>query len=321
MSLAQMSLFDVLPTDVVFEIIAAMPKADARSFMMTCSAAAVFTKDSAWFYEWVARRCGGYAHAMATAIDRHDPGGLRHLIRKAPKSVMGTMLLHRAVARSGPCVAALLCCPDIDPNARDAQRMAPLHLACVSNDAFTAALLAQHPRTDMNAAIACGWRDTPLHLAVHHRSLEVLGVLLQHPRVDVNARDAYGQTALHTATHNANAVDMRAMCVLLANPRVDVNARDGQGLTALHVVAGAVGVDGQTVALARVLLAVPGVDVNAQIESGATPLHMAAVMDNAPLALELVHTPGIDLNVVNMFGQTALELAMALGADGVCGAF
>ena len=79
------SIFDVLPTDVMFEVISAMPAEDVSKLVSTCSAAAAaFTTDKMWFYDWLVRYWS-YEHALVAAIKRHEPAIFRRLLGKAPK--------------------------------------------------------------------------------------------------------------------------------------------------------------------------------------------------------------------------------------------
>ena len=351
----QTSIFDVLPTDVMLEVIAAMPAEDVSNLVSTCSTAAdMFTKDKMVFYDWVTRYfC--FEQALLSAIIKSDPVGLRRLLDKAPKSfdvnknavvsdVNYVTLLHLAVAHGHmPCLHELLRVPGIDIN------RAVLHMAVKFGQALSAAVLLDLPGVDPNVLddedgqtalhLACTLGDaaiaaliaqhpstdvnaldgdgvTPLHAAVHELAgAEVLELLLRHPRADVNARDREGWTALHAAASCASTEVMR---VLVAEPRVDVNVRDPDGYTALHKVAMVQQVGGEEVlAAARVLLAAPGVDVNAQTPDGYTPLHFAAGAGNVELAVALARTPGVNVGVVNRWGKTAREYALVWGSYGV----
>lgn len=347
-----MSIFEVMPTDVVFEIITALPATDVSKFVSTCSAAAAaFTTDKIWYFDWV-HRTRGFAHALVAAIKRSDIESLRRLLARAPKGfdinrvvdeetgfrvlhhaivhghllilhellsvpgieVRGCTALHVAVVQdSALSVGMLLECRDADPNERDPSGMTPLHVACAHGKTTMVMMLAQHPRVDVNARNT--EEDTPLHTALHYEApVAVLRVLLLHPRVDVNAVGAEGRPALHVAIDYAKLEDLR---VMLAEPRVDVSALDTDGRTALHVAASLSTTSGdEGVAVIRALLAAPGVDVNARCALGMTPLHYTAVIGNVAVALELIRMPGVDIRAVSVFG-TPVEMAAVHGSIGV----
>ena len=289
-------LFEVLPNDLVFEVLAVMPAPDVSRLMTTCKAAAKFTAGREWYYAWVARR-RGHGQAMCAAVVLRDGPGLRRLLALAPRGYdvngpvgegVGTLLqfaageghvrtlkqvlrlpgvdvnggavLPKAVrGRWHGSLGALLRWPGVDPNARDEFGFTALHLACALDDKLAVELLVRHPRTDVNAAMAGGTGHRPLHMAVHWgaMSAEIIGELLRHPRVDVGGRDKWGDTALHTAAL-ARAPD--AVAALLADPRVVVSARNDRGETALRMVARHL--SGRGGEVARLLLRAPGVDVH-----------------------------------------------------------
>lgn len=324
------SIFEILPKDVIFEVLAALPAQAVSTFVSTCKDAAGFAADSSWYYEWVARN-RGYGHALVSAIRSRDVPGLRRLLARAPEGFdvnaplagPGTVvtLLHHAIdeghagtlaeliqtpgldvnrihalhiaVRSGKdmSVAVLLRCPAVDPNARDEGGMTALHLAAGLSNVNAMVMLVYHSRTDVNATITGMSEGTALHSAVNALDAGmVTALLLQHPDLDANKRNKYGETALHEAAHGLN---IQAMRTLLADWRVDVNARDARGNTALHVVAERMGSEERAVEAARLLLGVKGVDVNAQCGvRGATALHKAAQKNHGAMVRLLVGVHG-----------------------------
>jgi ankyrin repeat protein len=336
-----MSIFEVMPKDVVFEIFTLLPATDVSTLVSTCSAAAAaFTTDKFWYFDWV-ERTRGYGSALVAAIKRSDVESLRRLLSRAPKgfdinSVVdeetGFRVLHHAIVQghiltlhellSVPGIDARRCtalhlavvhdralsvgmlleCRDVDPNERDPYGLTPLHVACTFGRTTMVMMLVQHPRVDVNARNT--EENTPLHDALHYGApVAALGALLQHPRVDVNAVGAGGRTALHMAVDYAVVEEVQ---VLLVEPRVDVNAQDPDGRTALHVAASS-----SSEAVVRALLGAPGVDVNARCAFGMTPLHYTAISGNVPAAIELSRAPGVDTTAVCASGQTAAEMAAA----------
>ena len=95
-------------------------------------------------------------------------------------------------------VKALLSQKDIDVNARDKEKKAPLHLAVQYESTFLLMpeLLA-HEDIDVNAKD--GRKQTPLHLAVQKNSIRHVRSLLAQENIDIYAQDSMHQTALNIA--------------------------------------------------------------------------------------------------------------------------
>ena len=338
---------------MLFKIICSLPKKDVASFVQTCYEVAKLTAGTDHFYDWAICK-ESFVNALIYAIEKRDLAGFRRLITKAPPgfnintSIDGddyvTILsiaaelghiptldevlrfpgidvnryaLHAAV-RSGQMlsVATLLNHPDIDPNALDIDGFAPLHIACIMDDANIAALLVAHDHINVNVETA-ETHETPLHLAMYCSSPDVLKALLGHLSVNVDTRNENDMTVLHTATAYARVAHLKE---LLADSRFDVNAHDQDGITPLHAAAMLTeGVDPYaSVEVVGLLIAAQGINVNAQTMNGMTPLHHAAMADNEAVAEVLMRAQGVDVNVVNFSGETALDIASSSASYRMC---
>lgn len=74
-----------------------------------------------------------------------------------------------------------------DVNAKDDEKMTPLHYAVKYRRYETALVLLCHPKIDANAKNLNGW--TPLHFAVNSKNEEMVKLLLEKSRADPNAKN------------------------------------------------------------------------------------------------------------------------------------
>uniref|UniRef100_A0A182MKC6 Ion transport domain-containing protein n=1 Tax=Anopheles culicifacies TaxID=139723 RepID=A0A182MKC6_9DIPT len=148
----------------------------------------------------------------------------------------GTNPIHLAADLGhAQCLAALLECPDADPNVRIQQgdkQMTALHLAAdEGNLDCVTQLLARG--ADVRARNHRGF--TPLHLAARSGSADCVEALLKLGGCDPNMADFDQRTALHAAVSKSDtAVEMLETLIAWG---ANVNQRDMYGFTALHLAA------------------------------------------------------------------------------------
>lgn len=347
------SVFEVLPTEVMFEIFTSLSPEDVTTMVTSCSAAAnTFMTDKRWFYDW-ADRYYGYHLALMLAVKRRDLDELRRLLARKPKGfdvnseaeeLEMDMTLLRLAARVGhmPSLNELL----YGGWGVDVNRPTALHVAVENDQVLSVTTLLNHPDIDPNVRdaegrtalhLACaddnavlaaliaqhpktdvnalnGSGETPLQVAVlSEAGAELLELLVRHPRVDVNARGEHGFTALHIS---ANAACFEDLCVFVMEPRFDLDIRDPNGRTALHTL-GMIDRSGKEtdVFMCAQLLAVnTTVDNNAQDPDGFTPLHFFAMTNNVEVVEAMASMPWVNVNTVNRWGETAREFALKCGA-------
>jgi cytohesin len=164
-----------------------------------------------------------------------------------------------AVRRGDVQEVARLLAAGADPNVKDPDGDAPLHIAAEQCRADLAELLLKHG-ADPNARDNQG--KTPLHIAVWGRCGAVVELLLRYG-ADPNAKDADGETPLHKA-------DRVELVELLLRYGADPNARSLRETTPLHAA-----VWRGDATLVELLLRHGG-DPNVRDAQGGTPLHYAA---------------------------------------------
>jgi ankyrin repeat protein len=215
-----------------------------------------------------------------------------------------------AVRRGDVQEVARLLAAGADPNVKDLDGHAPLHIAAEQCRADLAELLLKHG-ADPNVRDAYG--RTPLHRAA---CLDVADLLIRHG-ADVNARDGEGYTP---ATHAFMRWDLDLAAFLLSHgAAADVEAAEspdgvalaGDGIPAgealLHAVVFAEQVDAVYLLLSR------GADPNVRGWRGQTPLHLAIVYEGTSNcrmeAIRLLLKHGADPNARDEHGKTPLHYA------------
>lgn len=199
-----------------------------------------------------------------------------------------------------------------DPNARDVEGEAPLHLA--RNPDKVIALI--EAGADPNARRKDG--ETPLHKVVRiarPEDLELINLLIDGGG-NPNAKDETGLTPLHLTSGDA-AVQVIS---LLIRRGADPNSRDTGGDTPLHWTAA--GVSSSSVVERIDALVTLGADANARNKVGEIPLFDAVdplpSLRSAPAiraAVVRLIDAGANPNLRDNTGRTALAAALASFAD------
>ncbi len=104
-------------------------------------------------------------------------------------------------------------------NARDIEKLTPLHYATLNGHAETAALLLQH-NAEVDARDLSNW--TPLHYTSRWDYTEIVALLLQH-EADVNAQDDYRWAPLYCTTLNDHTKTMKFLLSHGATPHKPIN--------------------------------------------------------------------------------------------------
>ncbi len=104
-------------------------------------------------------------------------------------------------------------------NARDIEKLTPLHYATLNGHAETAALLLQH-NADVNAQDLSNW--TPLHYTSRWGYTEIATLLLQH-KANMNAQDDYKWTPLHCASEKGPTETIKLLLSHGATPHKPIN--------------------------------------------------------------------------------------------------
>lgn len=118
------------------------------------------------------------------ACRANDLAGVHKILGGAPEidlslTVQGWTLLHMACAhRFSQVVPPILALPGIDINSLDSVGRTPLYVAAANRDMKAMALLAEDPRTDLNAG---KHGNFPLLICVLQANLEGVKLLFKHP--------------------------------------------------------------------------------------------------------------------------------------------
>ncbi|WP_133000281.1 ankyrin repeat domain-containing protein [Luteimonas arsenica] len=211
----------------------------------------------------------------------------------------GNTPLHHAARSSDPGVAALLRDAAAELDARNADGVTPLGIACgCGNWRLARFLLERGARTEPEAG------SPPLLAAAGGDDDDAAGValLLKH-KARVDARDARGRSALHEAALAGHAGIMEA----LLEARADADARDDGGRTPLLEAA----FGGH---LAAVDLLAERADLHAVDGEGRNALHLACLCEtgSAALAARLLAL-GIDAAVADGEGKRPVDHAATGG--------
>ncbi|MEN1960511.1 ankyrin repeat domain-containing protein [Luteimonas sp. MJ246] len=211
----------------------------------------------------------------------------------------GNTPLHHAARSSDPGVAALLRDAAAEVDARNAEGITPLGIACgCGNWRIARFLLERGARTEPEDG------TPPLLAAAGGEDDDAAGValLLKH-KARVDARDARGRSALHEAARAGHVDTMAA----LLEARADADARDGQGRSPLHEAA----LGGHAAALD---LLVDRADLHAVDAEGHNALHLACLGEtgSAALAARLLEL-GVDAGLADGAGKRPVDHAAAGG--------
>ncbi|MBJ6985069.1 ankyrin repeat domain-containing protein [Luteimonas sp. MC1750] len=211
----------------------------------------------------------------------------------------GNTPLHHAARSSDPGVAALLRDAAAELDARNAEGVTPLGIACGSgNWRLARFLLERGARTEPEDG------SPPLLAAAGGDDDDAAGValLLRH-KARVDARDARGRSALHEAALAGHVEIIGA----LLDARADPDARDSTGRTPLLDAAGG----GHAAALDRLAA---HADVQAVDGDGRNALHLASLCGSggAALATRLLEL-GVDAGQPDASGKRAVDHAAAAG--------
>ncbi|WP_132985837.1 ankyrin repeat domain-containing protein [Luteimonas terricola] len=211
----------------------------------------------------------------------------------------GNTPLHHAARSSDPGVAALLRDAAAELDARNAEGLTPLGVACgCGNWRLARFLLERGARTEPEGG------SPPLLAAAGGDDDDVAGValLLRH-KAKVDARDARGRSALHEAALAGHAEIMAA----LLDARADADARDADGRSPLHEAA----FGGH---LAALELLADRADAHALDGEGRNALHLACLCasGSAPLSARLLEL-GVDAGLADAAGKRPVDHAAAGG--------
>ncbi|KAH9003810.1 ankyrin repeat-containing domain protein [Lactarius hatsudake] len=206
----------------------------------------------------------------------------------------------------GIVIALLLLGHGVDVNARDKNKITPLHSAAFRGRLEIAQVLLDH---DANLDVENDQGENPLHLVSRgeYDSQEdgvVIALLLLGGRgADVHARDKHHDTALHSAAFWGRLGIATALLDHGANPNVE----NDQGETPLHLVSrGECNPREHGVGIAQLLFE-SGVDVNAPDKDQNTPLHSASHLGRLEIVRVLLDH-GADASSENDQAQTPLHL-------------
>ena len=211
----------------------------------------------------------------------------------------GNTPLHHAARSSDPAVAALLRDAAAEVDARNAEGLTPLGIACgCGNWRLARFLLERGARTEPEGG------SPPLLAAAGCDDDDSAGValLLKH-KARVDARDGRGRSALHEAALAGHA----GIAAALLEARADADARDARGRTPLLEAAAG----GHPAVLD---LLADRADAHAIDGEGRNALHLACLGDDgtAPLAARLLAL-GVAADRVDASGKRPVEYAAAGG--------
>ena len=200
----------------------------------------------------------------------------------------------------------------VDVNARNNARENALWIAHENNYMEAFEILANHPRTDVNALI---FSTTLLTRLVFLGELNKIKILLQNPKIDVNV-DIDGVTALMAAndagknaipeTHQVPPIEVYAEIVeaLLNHKDIKPNKYIRKN-TALHIA-----ISCNDTKIIKKFIACDKVDVNAQTVDDDTVLMWAVSAENNDIVQDLLARQDIKPNIKNIDKDTALHFAI-----------
>ncbi len=222
----------------------------------------------------------GSEESIALAVALRKAGGNLDALDE-----QGEAAIHRAARQLQDSKLPALLRAGASPNARDARRRTPLHIA-VEN--------------------VFDWIDDPASgYVIPVKALLAAGA-------DPNAQDNEGLTPLHALILSPQDGTSEA-CAALLRAGADPDRRDRQGRTPLHLLLGRGWMNGDREAVLNQLLAA-GADRNAVDADGRTPLHYAGALGSVPTgSLDA----GVRLDQQDRAGDTALHVAARAG-NGDC---
>ncbi|XP_049772034.1 putative ankyrin repeat protein RF_0381 [Schistocerca cancellata] len=221
--------------------------------------------------------------------------------------------LHFAAEMGNVNIVKLLIQSQAAINAKNLEGFTPLHVSIQNRQAAVSQFLI-NSGADVNATDEEGW--TPLHNAAHSGYPAETARLLIAKGASVNAREKIGRTPLHLAA----AIDFTDVVNILVTNKADVNATDDRMWTPLHSAA----YDGHLDTTK--ILTVSGAKIDARTEKQTTPLHFAADYWHVEVVKYLL-AKGAEVNARDHTDWTALHFAadegsilVPLGASGHSGA-
>lgn len=200
-----------------------------------------------------------------------------------------------AIMLNNPPMLATLLHHGVDPDAPDANGLAPIHYAVETQNTNALAMLFD---AKANADARNAVYQTPLLLAIMADDLPMAGILLEHG-ANPNAWDRRGDTPLHKAVRYRNSEAVRLLLEKDSNPRIF----NFNNMTPIHLAA----LNGHN-DLVELFLEYPGM-VGLRNEKGLTPFNEALrghKFETAQLLLE----HGAEIDRVMDGGYTAIHLML-----------
>ena len=184
----------------------------------------------------------------------------------------------------------------VDVNAKDAQGMAPLHLAAWRGHKEIAEILIAKG-ADVSTKANTSGGETPLHMAAMEGHKEIAELLIAEG-ANVNAKNNSGWIPLHDVSFEGH----KEIAKLLIDKGSDVNVKGRKMQTALHVSAGR---GHQEIVK---LLIVAEADVNPKARNGDTPLDRAKSLEDESSPEEQANKEEIADLLRKNGGKTSEEL-------------
>ncbi|XP_039235994.1 protein phosphatase 1 regulatory subunit 12A-like isoform X5 [Pipra filicauda] len=179
-------------------------------------------------------------------------------------------------------------------NRRNADKLTPLHLACINGHADIVRFLV-----GKNCKLNPGdkYKRSPLMLAVQHQHRDCVAVLLEHGANRAH-RAATGNTALHFAVLMSN----KSLVELLLEHGADIDVKNELGYTPLTLA-----ITERCKGMIEFLLQ-KGADVNATDNHKRTPMEVAAILQDKDAVEVLLRNGGvINKEDTGLFGVRAFE--------------
>jgi ankyrin repeat protein len=208
----------------------------------------------------------------------------------------------------------------VDANIKGQRGYTILHRACININTLPLEIfkvLIETHGADVN--VQDSDKNTPIHCALFYfdprngGGIHVLNYLLTQKGINVNTKGYNGNTFLHAACVNINALPIEIFKLLIETMGCDVNAQTNDKDTPIHRALGCFDPCNGDISVLMYLLSQEGVNGDTKGKDGRTFLHKACQnINNLPLDVFklLIETMGCGVNVRDSDNDTPIHNAL-----------